>query len=654
MNDTLKDLFAVERATHVGTLVSCVKEFALGNKVNEQTIQQFLRAAHSLKGAARLVNDLLVEKTAHQLESLVQEKVTNSEYPQAIISESVLNLFKNHLRTLGVDSLELIGGITPASSSVQSEGVCQVTESDLSKLNHLASEVALSMKRIENLLNSTSVSDNTQTRVLVNQGREEAERGLELARRLQSQTLQLQLVSIQDAMRSLHTMTQDLAVQLDKSIRLVVKPGYTLIDRSLARLIEPALIQLIRNSIDHGIETKSERELSGKSQEAVIELSARQRGTTVEVKIRDDGRGIGHEQIRQSVIEKGLHSSEAASKLTNSELEEFIFLPGFSTKKQVGPVSGRGIGLDIVRANLREVLGDVTVSSEHGKGTTFTVTLPGRLSVLKALIIEVSHCAIALPLSSIQGVVPKTEYPIQHVDGVPCLIANNQVVHLLDSQRLFSLPRPTSVDTLTNISHYVLFPLQEQMVALPVDKILGETDILIHPLDARFKQNRAVLGVGRALDRDIVTIINTENLSPVTQKNVTKHASINTHIEKRQILIVDDSPTVRELERRILMLQGYECTIAEDGLDALGKIDSAHFDLVITDIDMPRMDGFGLIQGIRSRPNLHKTPILVVSYKDRVVDREKSISLGAQAYLSKGSFKDDSFVQTVSNLLLQP
>jgi two-component system sensor histidine kinase and response regulator WspE len=459
-----------------------------------------------------------------------------------------------------------------------------------------------------------------------------------------------------DGVQGFPRMIRDLSRNLGKKVTLNILGKATPVDRDILKKLEAPLTHILRNAVDHGIELPDERRAKGKPEEGTIRLEAVHRGGMLSVTITDDGKGIDPEQLRQKVINKSLASPEMAAKLTEGELMEFLFLPGFSTAKQVTEISGRGVGLDIAMSMAQEVGGTVRATSQPGKGMNFHFQLPLTLSVIRTLLVEIANEPYAFPLARIDQIVMVEKSEISVVENRQYFTLNGEHIGLVAAHQVLELPEtPHKSEELS----VVVISDQSSRFGIVVDQFLGERDLVVRPLDPRLGKVQdigaaALMGDGTPilivdvadLVRSIDNWLNTKEFHQISSEAASLVVD-----DSRSILVVDDSITVREMERKMLLNKGYKVDVAVDGMDGWNAVRTNRYDLVVSDIDMPRMTGIELVSLIKSHPKLNKLPIIIVSYKDREEDRVKGMEAGADYYLTKSSFQDESFMKAVEDLI---
>jgi two-component system sensor histidine kinase and response regulator WspE len=375
--------------------------------------------------------------------------------------------------------------------------------------------------------------------------------------------------------------------------------------------------------------------------------------------LSDDGRGVDLDRLRARVVERGMAGAAMVRQLSEAELLEFLFLPGFSTKEQVSAVSGRGVGLNVVQTMVQAVRGSVRVASRPGRGTRFILQLPITVSVIRALLVAIAGEPYAFPLSRIDRILMLDRKDVRDLEGKAHVLLDDQLVGLVDATRVLELGEGNDYGA-GELLPVVVASDRSHRFGVVVDRFLGERDLRVSPLDARLGKvpnlnSSSVLEDGwpvlvvdvEDLVRSIDNLLSGRRLGKLAVPAAAHHPAR----APRRILVVDDSITVRELERQLLESRGYAVDTAVDGVDGWNAVRSVHYDLVVSDIDMPRMDGIALVRHIKGDARLQSIPVVVVSYKDREEDRIKGLDAGANSYLTKSSFHDQTFLNTVADLI---
>lgn len=479
-----------------------------------------------------------------------------------------------------------------------------------------------------------------------------------LAHRLYNEVISSRMVPFSDGLHGFSRMVRDLARETGKQVRFEIAGEATPVDRDILERLEAPLSHLIRNAIDHGMETPAEREAAGKPAEGTLVLEARHVAGMLNISLSDDGRGINSEDLRGKVVERGYVSPEMAGSLSRAELFEFLFLPGFSTAKTVTEISGRGVGLDVVFNMAHEVGGTVRVDAEAGRGARFHLQLPLTLSVVRTLLLSIGDEPYALPLSRIDRVLSLTRTDIREIEDRSYCTLDGEHIGILGARQLFQLPpAPISGATFS----IVIISDRLNRYGLVVDHVIGEESLVVRPLDSRLGKIPNISAGAILDDGSPVVIFDVDDLVRSIHQLLTagKLQKIGKGRQalpagKKRILVVDDSLTVREVERRLLENAGYDVTTAVDGVDGWNILTAHSFDLLISDVDMPRMNGIELVRTVKTDPLLKDVPVMIVSYKDREEDRLRGLEAGANYYLTKGSFHDESLLTAVLDLIGGP
>jgi two-component system sensor histidine kinase and response regulator WspE len=604
-------------------------------------LEACMRAAHSLKGAARIIGFEEGVRVAHAMEDCF----VAAQRGDVLLNQEQIDAFLRDVDLLKDPTSKAASDIRPDRTVIQTrntdvdadgdERMLRVTAEHLNQLLRLAGESLVEARR--------------------------RKQGEEHAHRLYEAALACRMRPFKDGVRAFPRVVRDLSRLLGKLVRLEIRGEATQVDRDILARLEAPLSHLLRNALDHGIEPPPERAAEGKSEEGVITLEARHSAGTLLVSVIDDGRGISLEQLRESIIRRSLAPAETAQRLSESELLEFLFLPGFTLKDAVTEISGRGVGLDAVQDMLKQVRGNVRVTTTEGKGTRFQLQLPLTLSVERTLLVEIGDEPYALPLAQVGRAmcIPRTR--IEYLEGRPHFFEDGRCISLVDAALLLG----DSTTPYGEETSVLVLGSGERSCALVVDRFIGEQELVVQPLDRRLGKVQDVSAAAVMEDGGPVLILDVEDLMRSAEKLVREGARVAAgggeeaasgagKKSRRRVLVVDDSLTVRELERKVLSSAGYEVDVATNGVDGWNAVRAGKFDLVVTDIDMPRMDGIEFVGLIRKDPHLKSLPVMIVSYKDRPEDRRRGLEAGADHYLAKASFHDDALIGAVRELLGEP
>jgi two-component system sensor histidine kinase and response regulator WspE len=480
---------------------------------------------------------------------------------------------------------------------------------------------------------------------------------LDLSERLYREALATRMRPFADGAQGFPRMIRDLARKLGKQVKLDIVGQSIPVDRDVVEKLTAPLTHLLRNALDHGIETPEERLAAGKPPEGTIRLEARHQAGMLSLIVSDDGRGVDVERLRQKIIDKQLATAEAASALPDNQLLKFLFVPGFSTAEAVTEVSGRGVGLDVVQNMVREVGGELRAVSQAGKGMSFNLQLPLTLSIMRALIVDVAGEPYAFSLAHIEQVmtVPQAEIAVR--EDRSFFVLDGQDISLVSAHHVWQLPDP---EVSANPLPVVILSNGDSRYAVAVDALLGESDIIVRPLDARLGRVPGISAAAFLRDGSPALIVDVEDLlRSIVALLGEGHAlevprpamDDRVAVARKRVLVVDDSETMRTVERDILARHGYEVDVAEDGMEGWDAIRLGHYDLLVTDVEMPRMNGLQLVSLVRHEPWLLSTPVLMVSGNEREEDRRLGLAAGANDYLTKSSFREETFVHVVINLI---
>ena len=449
-------------------------------------------------------------------------------------------------------------------------------------------------------------------------------------------------------------MVRDLGRSLGKQVRLEIEGEKTQVDRDVLEKLEAPLTHLLRNAVDHGIEMPEQRVLAGKPAEGLIRLRASHQAGLLVLELADDGAGVDLERVRRTIVERGLSPEQTAASLSEEELLTFLFLPGFSLRDKVTEVSGRGVGLDAVQHMVRQLRGAVVLEQTAGAGSRFHLEVPLTLSVVRSLVVEVGGEAYAFPLAHIERMCDLAPQDIVQVEGRQHFWHEGRHVGLVAATQL--LNRPVTPNN-GQVLKVVVIREREVIYGVAVERFIGERTLVVLPLDERLGKVQDISAGALLDDGSVVLIVDAEDLLRSVDKlldtgRLERIARQNeAQAPRKRILVVDDSLTVRELERKLLLNRGYDVAVAVDGMDGWNALRSEDFDLLITDIDMPRMDGIELVSLLRRDNRLQSLPVMVVSYKDREEDRRRGLAAGADYYLAKASFHDDALLDAVVELI---
>lgn len=484
---------------------------------------------------------------------------------------------------------------------------------------------------------------------------EYARKNVSLSTRLYTGVLESRMRPFSDIAQRFPRMVRDFSKSLAKNISFEISGSSVSIDRDILEKVAAPLTHILRNACDHGIETPRERVAAGKPPVGRISVRAAHSSGMFVLTVSDDGRGIDKEAVKREILAKKLVPEDILAQMHEEEIFEFLFLPAFTTKREVTEISGRGVGLDVVQTMLREVGGSVGVSSREGEGSVWTLKLPITRSVLKSLSVEVDGQPYAFPLASIDKTFVLRRADLKRDAAGDYALVRGRRINIVSAARVlgFDSSGETSPDS-DALMYVVAVAGRGKIWGFVVDSIPVETELVVRVLDTSLGKIACISAAALGAEGLPVLIFDIDDMLIYASRLSSKSRNASESADKpnaasKKILVVDDSATVREVEKKILESFGFSVDTAVDGVDGWNLARIGKYDLLVSDIDMPRMTGFELVAKLRKINR--DIPVVIVSYKDRPEDKRRARDCGADEYLTKSSFQDDSFVQTVRRLL---
>lgn len=482
-------------------------------------------------------------------------------------------------------------------------------------------------------------------------------------------------------------LIRDIAQQESKQVELIIEGGATSADKRIIEQIKDPLMHILRNAVHHGIEPPAQRRAAGKPEQGRIHLTAQRRGGLVRIEISDDGRGVDAGQVRSALhrlartahdgrSDRSAQPSDDAHDEQQARLLESLFLPGLSTEKIITDVSGRGVGLDVVRTAIKALKGTIRVQSGLGEGFRLRLELPVTLATTRILLLQVGEFLLGLPMDAVRTLFRLRPDSLYRLDGRPALDYSGQALSVLELARVLELE--TAVYREAPPDHCVVIGQSGQRVALLVDAVVGTEEVLLKPIGGVLRQVRGIAGATILSSGEVCTVLAASDLikldvhdasgrSPGRAPGLAQGQPDSTDPDtarRHHLLLVEDSMLTRVQEKRLLEAAGYRVTIAVDGLEALERLRAPlagggtargrladRFDAVITDVNMPRMDGLRLTEQIRTDPRLRALPVVLVTSLASEDDQRRGLEAGANAYITKGGFDNRLLLSTLERLV---
>ncbi len=479
---------------------------------------------------------------------------------------------------------------------------------------------------------------------------------------LHSKALIMRMLPLAIVFDPVGRIMRELARSVGKEVECVVSGAEIELDRQMIDKLSDPVVHLLRNAVDHGIEAPAARLAAGKTGCGRVTLSARQDGGWVVIEISDDGGGIPVEAIREKAVRKGFLTEEKAAALSEQEVVDLIFLPGFSTSAIITDISGRGVGMDVVKRSIVDDLqGVVSVDSRPGAGTTFALRLPLSLAMMRVLLVEVGGLPFGFTAQYVAELLRVPQGEFLNVAERRAVVIRNEFVPVVSLEDLLRIP-PNYMRKKAREKHHegvllLVVRVRNEKLALVVDDLLDERDMVIKPLPEHMRRLAMVSGMVTTGKNELVNILHVPVLLDMARS--ARGEALRGQAESAQgadggqwrILVVDDSLNTREIEKDVLEAHGYQVTLAEDGMDGLRKARTGDFDAVLTDVEMPNMDGFTLTERLREEDKYRDTPIIIITSREKEEDKRRGIQVGADAYIVKGDFDQSNLVDTLRNLL---
>ncbi|HCF62334.1 MAG TPA: hybrid sensor histidine kinase/response regulator, partial [Myxococcales bacterium] len=467
--------------------------------------------------------------------------------------------------------------------------------------------------------------------------------------RLAEKVAEARLVPLSTVFTAFPRAVRDIARQQGKEVELVISNVEVGVDRGLLGEVRDAMVHVLRNAVDHGIESPEERERRRKPRKGTISVSVHADGDMLDLEVRDDGRGIDLGRLKEAAVARGVISPAQAAALSEREAIDLIFLPGFSTRDEVTDLSGRGVGMSVVRKKVEALGGSVSVTTRQGYGTRFSVRLPQSMALMRVLLVRLGNDIYGLPAADVQAVGrarPEDRFTVAGREAVEFRNRPTTLVELAPLLRLKPGPR-REAPPLVFVEH------GDDRAAFAVDGFLDEREVAVKPCGGEFlKGAPCVAGAAALEDGRVAVLLHVPDLILEIRKSSGRHLATQAAKEKRlRVLLVDDSPIARATESAIVRALGHQVDEAIDGEDGLGKLALGTYDLVLTDVQMPTMDGIEFTRRIKADPATARLPVVILSSLAAPEDKRRGLDAGADAYLIKGELSAETIAQTIGRLI---
>ncbi len=478
-----------------------------------------------------------------------------------------------------------------------------------------------------------------------------------LVEQLQDDVGRMRLVPFESSLGGFQRMVRDLARDTGKNIYLDLVGSTVELDKTTLDALREPIMHLLRNAVDHGIEPAAERARQGKPETGRIQLAVEQRGKEIVVRVSDDGRGLDAERIGRAAQAAGLIGAPDAGSLSEEEVFNLIYHPGLTTSESVTRLSGRGMGLDIVRTRVESLRGRVSVQSAPGQGTTFSLSVPLVLSRLSCVVLQVGDQDFAVPSARVSRMLKIRRDQVFTAEGRDMVQIHGQPMPVLSLHALLGFPPAAPSDEIT----LLVLTADERQIAFQIDALQSEQELVLKPLGREVENIRYVSGAALLGSGEVIIVLDANDLirsTPVSTLAVAPPAANNKDTPapaappaRQRVLIVDDSITTRTLEKHILETAGFEVSVAIDGVEAWTILADRTFDIVIADVEMPNMDGLELTRRIKNDGHLRQLPVVLLTSLSKPEQREAGLRAGADAYLMKSQFDQAELLRVIQAVM---
>ncbi len=671
--------FRVEARELLDGLTEGVLQYEKGVAATD-VVPRLLRLAHTLKGAARVVRQPGIAELAHAIEGALTAQRDSGQAPSPEQASELLRLLDEaaaHLRRLDPVSEPKSAG-APRDTADEPLETLRVQIEDMDSLLRGVTEAGVQLGAVRKALGAVDhlreLMDLLIDRLSARNGSdahtaparglaEEIQSGLERVQRTAGVDLErvegefaelrdvahrLRLIPAHSVFQAVQRAVRDAAQELGKRVDFEASGGDVRLDASVLASLRDALAHVARNAVAHGIEAEAERAAVGKAPAGRVRLVVERRGNRVAFVCSDDGRGIDVEAVRSAAISRGRVPASEARSWAADRVLGLLHEGGLTTSRGVTELSGRGIGLDVVRATTHRLKGELSIRSEPGRGATFEIRVPVSIASLTGVLVEAGDARAAIPLDAIHATVRVHEADVAHSTERDSILHEGEVVPFVPLDEL--LQRAGSSRPKRSAWSAVVVKAHDRRVAVGVDRLLGTANIVLQALPQAVGADAVVAGATLDAEGNPQLVLDPGGLVAAGERG---RGAVSDAVVARPapVLVVDDSLTTRMLEQSILESAGYDVELAVSAEDALAKANDRRYSLFIVDVEMPGMDGFGFVAQTRAHPVLREIPAILVTSRNAIEDRRRGESVGASAYIVKGEFDQRKLLQTIRGLI---
>ncbi len=682
----LFEIFKVELQELHSSLIN--ELLTLENATTKEALSEVLtglfRYSHNMKGAAASASVKPIAEIAHRLEDLFTKWRTDNHFPTKKeitacleVTDNIIQALESFSKGQTVDVERCLAPFSGKKAKKQDPGdISQIefiklpldrVEQVSAKANEFINyqlKLGNWFKEVEYVLQKLNrlSGENAHINALVKKLNDISSNGGQFfgefsrsVQALQDDLKAMRMLPISTVLLQLNRTVRDVAAKLNKSIVLKIDGGDIELDKNIVDAIRAPLQHLVRNAIDHGIESDAKRKKMNKPVPATLMIRISQSCGKINLEFSDDGQGIDLEKVKQQALINGLYSKEELLKLEDEQILNCIFTSGFSTQKNVSEISGRGVGLDVVKNNIQMMKGKINLETKIGQGSRFIMTLPMTLAVTRGVFFKINKQIFMLPTLSLHALYEINARGLKLVDNKYILVIENKPVTIKVLSHLLKIS--TDLPEINDTYYGLLIDYHAKKLILLVDAIIDEHPCVVKPLPFPYTQLEQFIGVTLTGESELVLVIDplklmhlalTDDSSWLEQISSKR---IERKIHKKKVLVVDDSLTVRTLCSNALEAAGYESITAVDGKKAWDLMQRNEFDCVITDIMMPHMDGFALTKIIKENSKYAHIPVIIVSSLDSKKDKQQGLEVGANAFIVKNDFDTHYLIKMLESLI---